>query len=138
MQAWSNLVWLLEWGIALDDGEEWLLSPRGVVGAVKPSLEIDGEGDMEWAPAIKSSTWDFPPETVSGGANGYTDGGEEQRSCPSRHSTAHTTHTSSWLSVVHVSFSGFFALKSTACSSTTITPSRFTTCTWCACDVVQV
>eukprot|EP01044_Picomonas_judraskeda_P012907 COSAG03_NODE_1900_length_3378_cov_1.639219_6_plen_47_part_00 len=40
-QAWSNLVWLLEWGVALDGGEEWLLSPRGVVGAVKPSLEAD-------------------------------------------------------------------------------------------------
>ena len=30
---------------------------------------------MEWAAVVKGSSWDFPAETVSGGQNGYTDGG---------------------------------------------------------------
>ena len=88
MQAWSNLVWLLEWGVALDDGEEWLLSGRGVAGAVKPSLEHEGEGEgeMEWAPAVKASRWDFPAEMVGG------DQKTGRKSSEQRHTTTPSTY----------------------------------------------
>ena len=46
-----------------------------MAGATKPSLEGEGEGEKEWAPAAKVTDWDFPPETVRGVNNGFTDGG---------------------------------------------------------------
>ena len=74
MQAWANLAWLYEYGIALEDGEEWLLNPRGVAGAVKPTLDDDGgEEEFVWAPKVKPTEWDFPSENIAGNElNGFT------------------------------------------------------------------
>lgn len=88
-QAWQNLVWLWEWGVAVGDGQEWLMSTRGVAGALRPNLDPDPTGpdptavvpgeeagaeatlEKEWAPAILGA--EFTPEEVSsaGGSGEY-------------------------------------------------------------------
>jgi hypothetical protein len=55
-QAWANLVWLWEWGVALDGGEEFLLSARGIAGAQRSLLEEGGAAvEKEWAPVVSAS-----------------------------------------------------------------------------------
>jgi hypothetical protein len=87
-QAWVNLVWLWEYGVALDDGEEWLLSARGIAGAQRSMLEEDGAGvQKEWAPKVKATTWDFPAESVRSEDNGFTDGALSEYRLSIGHST---------------------------------------------------